>query len=273
LTRWSEPPYRGTVVFSRASCTVGLAGLVASLSSTVFTAAETKPWTPLVDACRCAPAVGRWLEGWGASGEILRAPPGIDGKERFRLATRELGVWITLEVGTGPQSPVLFLTRPEGGERVELSEDCERAAREKTPGIANADDGFTDRSLASALGETKRLVVFLWSPHMPLSVDGLPEIEDAARAARATLVVVTDPASDAHFVEEVARERRIPPEWRRPLASVELLFRDLAVHAPSILAFDSGGASAPLPGYRNRRDYAAFLEGFFSRARDDGGMR
>jgi hypothetical protein len=238
----------------------------ASIGVSAGLAAETRAFTPLLEDCRCGREVGRLLESWGATGEILRSPPGIDGKERFRLATAEIGVWITLEPGPDRGSPVLYRTRPGGGERIELSEECGAEERGETPGVAETAEGFTDRDLTIELAKNRRLVVFLWSPHMPLSVDGLPEIEVAARAVGASLVAVTDPSSDRRFVDEISRERGIPPESLRPLASVELLFRDLAVHAPSILAFDERRVSAPLPGYRNRRDYTRFLETFFSRS-------
>lgn len=255
------------VVVSRAIAPTAALLLAVGGWSTVSSAGETRSWTSVVENGRCAPEVRRWIESWGPSGEILRAPPGIDGRERLRLATHELGVWITLEgVGRGgSRNPVLFRTSFEGSERVELSRDCRAgvSAVERAPLAAGA-GGFTDRDLSGALQQSHRLVVFLWSPHMPLSADGLPEIEDAARATGAALVVVTDPSSERRFVDEVSREKGIRPEWGRPLASVELLFRDLAVHAPSILVFDEGRASAPLPGYRNRHDYRRFLEAVFS---------
>lgn len=148
---------------------------------------------------------------------------------------------------------------------MELTEACRIEIHSMgTPPVSADADAFTDLDLASALSRNRRLVVFLWSPHMPLSVDGLPEIEEAARMTGSSLVEVTDPSSDRRFVDEVCRERGIPPEARRPLASLELLFRDLAVHAPTILAFDEEKVSAPLPGYRNRRDYVRFLRAFFS---------
>lgn len=240
---------------------------VAGLSPSLATAGvgEARPWDRLLSSCRCAREVSALLGRWDASGEILRAAPGIDGGERFHLATHRLGTWITLKPAAPAGSPSLFRTDPERSERVALTEDCRAEILPmRTPRVSAAGDGFTDRDLASALSRTHRLVVFLWSPHMPLSVDGLREIEEATRVTGIGLIAVTDPSSDPRFVDEVSREQGIPPESRRPVASLELLFRDLTVHAPTVLAFDGKKVSAPLPGYRNRHDYVRFLRGFFS---------
>jgi hypothetical protein len=229
---------------------------------------EAHAWSALVEPLRCRSAVEGLFARWGVSGEILRAPGGLEGREVYRLATRELGVWVTLEKRSSPAEAVLFRTGPEGTSRVALDSRCRPSASDvaiSSPGLSNG--GFDDEDLRTALEETGQLVVFLWSPHMPLSVDAYPEIEGACRELRLPFRAVTDPSSDRSYVDRVAGARGIPPEARLPLASVELLFRDLAVHAPAVMVFTGGKVSAPLPGFRDRDDYTRFLEGEMERKR------
>lgn len=128
-------------------------------------------------------------------------------------------------------------------------------------GCANAGP-FTDADLQSALAEASGpLVVYVWSPHMPLSVDGYPEIAAAGEALDLTVVPVLFAGSDREFAAREASRVGIPEAGLRELVSSELLGREAQVHAPSIVVFDGERVSPVLPGYRNAAGYRRYLEG------------
>lgn len=193
---------------------------------------------------------------------MLNAPPGPGTAERYRVATREVGVWIVLDLKP-EQAPVLTLVQAEGAERFTFDEECTRTEREghavRLPDDANV---FTDADLRAALRPGSATVVYVWSPHMSLSVDGYAEIAAACEALGLELVTVLFPGGDREFATREAARAGIPPEGLREAASVELIYRDAHVHAPAILVFDGGDVSPVLPGYRSAAGYQRFLEGF-----------
>jgi len=120
---------------------------------------------------------------------------------------------------------------------------------------------FTDADLRAsvAVGPT---VVYVWSPHMPLSVDGYAEISVATQALGLHLMPVLFVGGDAAFAASEAARVGIPTDGLREMASIELAFRDAQVHAPSVLLFHGDRVSPVLPGYRDADGYREFLTAF-----------
>lgn len=122
-------------------------------------------------------------------------------------------------------------------------------------------DAFSDADLASALGTSPDgVVVYLWSPHMPLSVDGYQEVRRAADSVGLPLIPLLFAGSDTAFARREAERMGMPDEALRTVASRELLRRDLLVHAPSLLLVTPGRTSPVLPGYRDAEGYRRWLD-------------
>lgn len=125
---------------------------------------------------------------------------------------------------------------------------------------ASGSERFTDADLHAALQSSPRLVVYVWSPHMPLSVDGYAEITAAARSVDAEVVPVLFAGSDKAFARREARRVGMPRRALREMASEELIRREGQLHAPSIVVFHAERAAPVLPGYRNAEGYRRYLE-------------
>ena len=67
---------------------------------------------------------------------------------------------------------------------------------------------------------------------------------------------------DTAFARAEAERVSLPPAAMRVIDSVELTARELAVHAPALIAFYRGRVSPVLPGYRNTAGYTRFLTNF-----------
>lgn len=215
-------------------------------------------WAEIVRALECRAEVEGRLRAWRASAEVYRGPSALDGADRYRIPTDRLGVWITLEVRADGRAR-LFRTDADASVEVELDAACGESERVLggLPDVAGSQ--FTDDDLKSLLATNDRLVVYLWTPHLPLSVEGYHEIREATSAVGAAFVAVVDPSAEVDYVREISDAEGIPADARRRLASVELLFRDLAVHAPAVLVFAYGKARPVLPGYRSKRAYMEYL--------------
>jgi hypothetical protein len=101
---------------------------------------------------------------------------------------------------------------------------------------------------------------------MPLSVDGWAELDAAARSLGLVAVPVLIDEADADFARREADRVGMPPEALRAITSIELIMRDLQLHAPTILVFAEDRVSPVLPGYRNSDGYRRFLEAFLGAA-------
>ena len=173
------------------------------------------------------------------------------GDRTYRLPTGKLGTWVVL---SRPSVGPLTITQvnSSGTTTLAFRADCsavETFVVHASP-AGDRSTRFTDDDLRDALlrHQAGGLVVYAWSPHMPLSVEGFREV------------------AEADFARREAERAAIPLSGLREMDSVELIQRGVQLHAPSIIAFGYGRVSALLPGYRNADGYGRFLEAFANEA-------
>jgi hypothetical protein len=83
-----------------------------------------------------------------------------------------------------------------------------------------------------------------------------------ARDLGLVVVPLLDPAADREYADRVARERGLDWQSTRPLGGVELAFRGMTTHTPSLQVFAGGELQGPvLFGYRNAAALRLALEG------------
>jgi hypothetical protein len=222
------------------------------------------PLDALLAETTCGAAVSDLLTDLGAAASYLRAPPAGDGSSSVRVPTARFAEWIAVTLPRDG-APVLSRVTPEAAEVFQFLSDCSHTS-ETTQSQAGEEDQarFTDEYLLGLLegAGTAPLVVYVWSPHMPLSPDGWPEIQRAAQIAgmRATPALMAH--SDPEFAAREVARVGMPLEGLREIASVELIQRQAQVHAPSIIIFGRDRVSPVLPGYRNTQGYLRYLEAF-----------
>lgn len=137
------------------------------------------------------------------------------------------------------------------------------------PWAAGADQGsLTDEDVTDILDRGLPGVFYGWSPHMPLSVDGLHEILAVGERLDLLVIPVLSSHSNVAYARDRIAGRNFPDSVLRNGQSVELVRRDLFLHAPAILIFDGGEFVSPvLPGFRRADDYAALIRRFLDSAR------
>jgi hypothetical protein len=220
----------------------------------VALAVQSAPARPDLDRAiedvRCRAAVQDALNEWRARSDVIYADaPEADGTRTLRAPTDTVGTWVTLAL---PPSGNVSVHRVTASvvERRRFDSDCNvaisRVERAVNPGA------WTDADLAARLGRGDAGVILLWSPHMPLSIDMHAELVAVTRDLGLSLVTLLDPGADATYAASAARERALPESALRPLGGIELAFRGLTVHAPSLQVFMKGRLVGPvLPGYRD----------------------
>ena len=126
--------------------------------------ASERPWS----RARCASRIDATLAEWGAGPEYLGSPPSRTGAATIRLPTSELGHWAVVIVRQYDDEPTVDLVSNKGLVRRQFGDDCSVQER-RSDGVGLV-DAFGDEELRTALEEARRgVVVYAWSPHMPLS--------------------------------------------------------------------------------------------------------
>lgn len=190
---------------------------------------------------------------------LFPGAPDPTGARIALLGTDALGVWVRLTVDAEGRVALERMTARLEEERT-FGPGCETidAGRREH---ADAADGFTDDALAERLSRGDTGVILLWSPHMPLSVDAYAVLDALTREMGIALVAILDPAADAAYARSVALERAMPASSLLPLSGIELAFRGMATHAPSIQAFAGGRLEGPVvPGYRDPAGFRLAIE-------------
>ena len=123
-------------------------------------------------------------------------------------------------------------------------------------------NAFTDDRLRTLVEQTRNGVIYVWSPGMPLSVTGLVEARAAADSLGISFTAIVADAQPAEL-------RGIPVDtaFQHPLNAVDLVYRDAALHYPSILFYRDGALlGSAIPGYKRRETYIALAKEAFERA-------
>ena len=237
-------------------------GTSASLAL-VFTGLAA-PWlwaqngAPASAAGRCQTAVDRQLRQWGVVAPPRLQPGTADGGMVRHWPTAAPGTWV-VELGQ-VDGISLVKTAPARLTRVEWSASCVASAtvrdRPRLPAPR-----FDDDDLQRLLDAPGRGVIYLWSPHMPLSIDGFRSLRAAADARGLAVHAVLDPAADRAFAATSLIAAGLSAEALRVADSVELLFRDVVLHAPSIQVYGGGRmVGSAFPGYHSAEEYGVFLD-------------
>ena len=128
-------------------------------------------------------------------------------------------------------------------------------------------DPVTDKTVKAILERGLSGVFYAWSPHMPLSVEGLSEILAAGERLGLIVIPVLSSHANLAYARDRIEGRDIPDSVLRRSQASELIGRDLFVHAPAILVFDGGKFVSPvLPGFRYAADYDVLIGRFLASA-------
>lgn len=231
--------------------------IVATITAALLTpvAGPARPQTGGERHCQAASDAQRRV--WQTRDPVREQPALGDGTQVRHWPSATLGTWI-VEL-TGPQRDELAKVTPSDITRIVFDAHCQPATH-VAPREGAMGRRFNDHDLAARVRSGGRGVVYLWSPHMPLSVDAIAAMTLAAGSHGLAIDLVLDPAADRAFAARIARERALPHDALRVADSVELSFRDALVHAPTVLVYASGAiAGSVYPGGHTEGEYAAYF--------------
>lgn len=189
---------------------------------------------------------------------VGRSPAVIEALTTVRTPVGDIGDWVI-------RTPTDGVVLVEDGRAATLCGPTGAPRRASGPVSSVGGLALTDADLRRAVGRHPGgLVVYVWSPHMPLSVDGYAPLREAAEARGLVVLPALFAGSDAGFAQREAERAAMPDSALRFLAATELILRDAQVHAPSVVVFQGVEASPVMPGYRNAEGYGRWLDAVLS---------
>ena len=117
--------------------------------------------------------------------------------------------------------------------------------------FAKFDDAALQARLAESTKEKTRLVIYHWSPHMPLSVRGLEDLLATKGDRDYRVLALLGEDSGGKAAREVAKKKKWPDSVLERDESLALRRRGARVHYPSYDFVKDGAFVGNLvPGYR-----------------------
>ena len=187
------------------------------------------------------------------------------GYQIYRSPTLRIGSWIQLTVSKSRVHAALLLSA-DRNHKVQFDASCQRRESEFERPLD--DDlmalGLTDAMLADDIARFKAGsggIVLAWSPHMPWSLEMLDFVKKVAAEKNLKLTVTLDPHADPDYAREVAAKHGLAgDDIFRPIQSLELIFRGMTTHYPSVLRYGEAGFSRLLPGREIASALTAYVE-------------
>ena len=176
----------------------------------------------------------------------------------FRFPTNEIGKWVLVKIGEDETE--LISISQQKIEIATIDQECAWRTEIHTGLMNTGPTDFTDTDLAALLSRNERGIIYLWSPHMQLSLDGVRELNNLSEEFAVPLLVLLDPNADIGFAASAARRAEIGKTPLRRVNSLELYFRNFTIHAPTLITYANGEITGPAaPGYRSPEHYRMMI--------------
>ncbi len=217
----------------------------------------------------CSGEAARLAGDWKATGPWEAGLPTDQGAVVMLSPTRTIGVW--LEAHRHPDGRLeLLRVTPRTTTALSWSGDCTPALRviRRTFNEKKLAKAFTDADFRKLTSDGKPGLVFVWSPHMRLSLKSHRNAQEVAKELKLPLTVVMDPSADSKLAEVRLKEGGLARTALRRAQSFELFYRGVLNHFPALVVYDRGRVVAnAFPGFKTKKRYVDFIQkGIASRA-------
>lgn len=231
-------------------------GLLASPASRLF----NRAFGAASDPTGCANALQETVNEWHGTGQWRSLAPYPTPREAS--PTQTVGVWLErahLERGT---TELRRISEQQTDIASFGAAGCSLGVRtiHRTFNRDSNAYAFDDAALDSLISANGRGMIYVWSPRMPLSVQGLSEARAAAEKLGISFTAVAAEAND----DELRASQFLRADKQR-FESVELVYRNATVHYPSVVLYhDSHIVDGAFLGYKDRDTYLRYAREKFS---------
>lgn len=195
-----------------------------------------------LDEFPCASELTKLATEWKASPHWVKQSQGGSDKA-FLASSSAIGEWVL--VMKIPDGSVISKTSQSG--RIEVvmkTPKCEKETK-SYPHPKIAADVVGDSAIKTFIDKNKTGAIYVWSPRMTLSQDGITEIQKAAKAKKLPVMILMD--KDVSQAELVKLKKKLGDVVTRKVDSLEFKMRNVGQHYPALMVFKD---SKILPGIK-----------------------
>lgn len=115
--------------------------------------------------------------------------------------------------------------------------------------------GFVDKDLEQLISKNKYGVIYLWSPHMSLSLYELVELQKYVKSLKVPFTILMDLKADDKFASKLLRKYDLPLEYLKRMNSRKLEEFGITVHYPSTVFYKDKKLVKRIPGYNGKKSF------------------
>lgn len=211
----------------------------------------------------CAKSMDQTVQGWGSLGQWQKH---LSAKGQIELwsPSNAIGSWIQIEktregkLHARKLSPSIML------EALWLQNNCLPAIAPTPLSRKIVANEFNDMHLKKLVDEKKTGIIYLWSPQMPLSIQGVNNIIKATKQQQLNLTVLLDSNADLAQAKKMQEENKWPTSFLARANSLELEMRNAFIHFPNLLFYSHQKMQMEIaPGLKTIKNYQALLQEHF----------
>ncbi|GEM_PF-2719416 len=157
------------------------------------------------------------------------------------------------------ESTKSLLTSNQNGLTLKL-EFSEPECKMKILRISSSNGGFLDRDLDLLLKKNKRGVIYLWSPHMSLSVYELVEMKKYLSSLKIPVTILLDLNADIDSANKSIQKIDLPLDYLKRMNSRKLESFGATIHYPSTVFYKDGELVKKVPGFNGKKSLVDLIK-------------
>lgn len=186
-----------------------------------------------IETMLCYSTFAPLIKEWGATGEWEKHFQGGLDKVFLASPTKKIGEWVVArEVEEGA---VIGKVSQSGRIEAFYSKDKCKQTVKTYPHSSPPKDHKTDKDIADFISKKKTGVIYVWSPRMGLSKDGVKQIKKATKDLKLPLLILLD--KETTDTELVALKKEMGEEVTMRVDSLEFNMRNVNQHYPAMMVF------------------------------------
>lgn len=204
---------------------------------------------PLLSKINCSNSVFKSISSLGEPKEWKKSLEGVLSTEL------ENGGRVDVEVSLKKT----ILNSVQNGVKLQL-EFVEPECKLKVLRISSSNGGFLDRDLERLLKKEKRGVIYLWSPHMSLSVYELVEMKKYLSSLKVPVTILLDLNADIDSANKSIQKFDLPLEYLKRMNSRKLEKFGATIHYPSTIFYKDGELVKRVPGFNGKKSLVDLIK-------------
>ena len=213
-----------------------------------------------IDLKNCKKEIEAQIIRWDDSKEVWRSMIDGEGLNYSVRPTSMMSVW--LEYKSNVDELYVSKVTPMNVTRVSFDKECNPSLT-VLPGILykSQNPGLDDKGLFEEVQKSQSGLIYTWSPHMSLSIEGVMRIQELAKEMRLPILVLLDPKADLGNAKKILAEKKIEQKNLLSVSSMEMVYRRALIHFPNLLVYKNGKiVDGLLPGLSTKAEYAVFIK-------------